>query len=150
MGIGDVIEERGMGTFQILHIILLSVPALLIPSHNFIQTFSAGVPAHHCRVWTGRNYTGSTNQTGGLLRAFIPADKGGNLEPCSRYTQPQWQLLDESGTHNTSGIETEPCLDGWEYDRSVFTSSIVAENLETDDMVVLKLSEFINLLQIRM
>ncbi|XP_078516990.1 solute carrier family 22 member 6-B-like isoform X2 [Lissotriton helveticus] len=127
MGFGDVIEERGMGTFQILHITLLTVPALLIPSHNFIQTFSAGVPDHHCRVWTSSNGSRSTNRTGGQLRAFIPTDTGGRLEPCRRYTRPQWQLLDENGTHNASGIETEPCLDGWEYDRSVFISSIVAE-----------------------
>ncbi|XP_069500856.1 solute carrier family 22 member 6-A-like isoform X2 [Ambystoma mexicanum] len=128
MAFGDIVEEQGLGLFQILLVLLLSIPALLVPSHNFIQNFSAGVPEHRCRIWEVTNGSDTSNRMADLLRAFIPVDGDGKLQTCQRYAHPQWHLLKVNSTAaNVSVMETEPCRDGWEYDQSVFTSTIITE-----------------------
>lgn len=90
-----------------------------------------------------------------LLRAFIPMDSSGaKLDRCrrlgifaipspycmirsthwhqflphwSRYVEPQWQLLAENSSINTSLLRTEECLDGWAFDQSEFFSTTVSE-----------------------
>lgn len=90
-----------------------------------------------------------------LLRAFIPMDSSGaKLDRCrrlrifaisslycmirsthwhqflphwSRYVEPQWQLLADNSSINTSLLRTEECLDGWAFDQSEFLSTTVSE-----------------------
>ncbi|XP_064407780.1 solute carrier family 22 member 6-B-like [Latimeria chalumnae] len=134
MGFGDLLESVGsMGRFQLLHVCLLSIPALMMASHNLLQNFTAGTPEHHCRVQVRANGTQGSNRThqleeAELARAFIPVDGKQRLERCLRFTEPHWHLLEPNRTLvNATGTETEPCMDGWTYDRSVFSSSIVSE-----------------------
>lgn len=125
----------GMGRFQILHVTLLVIPVLLTASHNLLQNFSAAVPEHHCRVRLLANDTHwPTNRTQNLeteediLRISIPKDDAGNLEKCLRFVIPQWQLLYSNATaDNRTQMETEPCQDGWMYDKSIFTNTIITE-----------------------
>ncbi|KAM8971474.1 solute carrier family 22 member 20-like isoform 2-T2 [Sarcophilus harrisii] len=53
-------------------------------------------------------------------------DKGGKPERCLRFTEPQWHLLNANSTEELK-LDTEDCLDGWVYDKSIFLSSIVIE-----------------------
>ncbi|XP_034632311.1 solute carrier family 22 member 6-B-like [Trachemys scripta elegans] len=115
-------KEQRMGFFQTILVILVFLPLLMVASHNFLQNFTAAVPRHWCYIPAGDNDT--TEVTGDLLKIYIPMD--GNQEPdrCLRFSTPQWQLLAPNGTSTNA---TEPCLDGWTYDRSVFNSTIITE-----------------------
>uniref|UniRef100_A0A674I2U9 Major facilitator superfamily (MFS) profile domain-containing protein n=1 Tax=Terrapene triunguis TaxID=2587831 RepID=A0A674I2U9_9SAUR len=115
-------KEQRMGFFQTILVVLIFLPLLMVASHNFLQNFTAAVPRHWCYIPAGDNDT--TEVTGDLLKIYIPMD--GNQEPdrCLRFSTPQWQLLAPNGTSTNA---TEPCLDGWVYDRSVFNSTIITE-----------------------
>ncbi|XP_030075175.1 solute carrier family 22 member 6-B isoform X2 [Microcaecilia unicolor] len=142
MGFRKLIEEETrMGPFQMVHVTLLCFPLLLVPSHNLMQIFTAAVPAHRCHISIDgdhkANITHYPNTSGGAnfskdpWHAFVPMDADQKPEQCLRFKAPQWQLL--AGNTSSVGYETEICIDGWEYDRSIFTSTIVSEwNLVCD------------------
>uniref|UniRef100_A0A8D2J6G6 Major facilitator superfamily (MFS) profile domain-containing protein n=1 Tax=Varanus komodoensis TaxID=61221 RepID=A0A8D2J6G6_VARKO len=110
----------GMGRFQVLHVALLVTPVLLTASHNLLQNFSAAIPEHHCRIRPSSNAT--------ILWISIPKDASGKPERCRRFVTPRWHLLNASAAgENETWTDTEPCRDGWVYDRSVFSNTIVME-----------------------
>ncbi|XP_065409080.1 solute carrier family 22 member 6-A-like [Chrysemys picta bellii] len=123
----------GMGRFQIIYAILLAIPVFIIASHNLLQNFTAATSEHHCQVHININNTPYTNLTGklaakDLLRVSIPMDSNLQPEKCHRFVTMQWQLLDSNATvTNLTELETEPCADGWVYDKSIFTSTIITE-----------------------
>uniref|UniRef100_A0A8C3H527 Major facilitator superfamily (MFS) profile domain-containing protein n=1 Tax=Chrysemys picta bellii TaxID=8478 RepID=A0A8C3H527_CHRPI len=123
----------GMGRFQIIYAILLALPVFMTASHHLLQNFTAATSEHHCHVHININNTPYTNLTGNLaakdlLRVSVPMDS--NMQPvkCHRFVTTQWQLLDSSATViNLTELETEPCADGWVYNKSIFTSTIITE-----------------------
>uniref|UniRef100_A0A8D2J4I0 Major facilitator superfamily (MFS) profile domain-containing protein n=1 Tax=Varanus komodoensis TaxID=61221 RepID=A0A8D2J4I0_VARKO len=125
----------GMGRFQVLHVALLVTPVLLTASHNLLQNFSAAIPEHHCRIRPSSNATARpTNRTQRpgseeeILWISIPKDASGKPERCRRFVTPRWHLLNASAAgENETWTDTEPCRDGWVYDRSVFSNTIVME-----------------------
>ncbi|XP_074861018.1 solute carrier family 22 member 6-A-like isoform X3 [Carettochelys insculpta] len=123
----------GMGRFQIIQVALLAIPMLMTASHHLLQNFSAAVPGHHCQIHVTANTTQGTNATHGLsakdlLRISIPMDGDWEPEKCHRFVTTQWQLLNPNATvPNGTEMETEPCMDGWTYDKSVFTNTIIME-----------------------
>ncbi|XP_040184571.1 solute carrier family 22 member 20-like [Rana temporaria] len=128
MAFADLLDRLGgVGTFQIVHSIFLAFPVLMVATHNFLQNFTAAFPAHHCEPKPGINGTdGLTYQE--FLRITVPTDQKGQPEKCRRFTEPQWSFLHPNATMaNITGIETESCVDGWVYDRSVIRSSIITE-----------------------
>uniref|UniRef100_A0A8C3XB19 Solute carrier family 22 member 11 n=1 Tax=Catagonus wagneri TaxID=51154 RepID=A0A8C3XB19_9CETA len=117
--------------------VLLVLTALLAAaSMSFlvlVENFSAAVPGHRC--WVRLLDNGSevpANLTAeALLAVSIPPGPNHRPHQCLRFRQPQWQLLDPNATAtNLSEAATEPCVDGWVYDRSTFTSTIVTEGLK--------------------
>lgn len=124
-------QVGGSGRFQVINVTLLSVPLLFMACHNLLQNFTAAVPGHRCHGATNVTCGGNGSRgsdCGGVLRASIPTDGHGALQKCRRFVSPQWQLLDPNGTGvEDAEPETEPCRDGWQYDGSVFTSTIVTE-----------------------
>uniref|UniRef100_A0A8C3IHL2 Major facilitator superfamily (MFS) profile domain-containing protein n=1 Tax=Chrysemys picta bellii TaxID=8478 RepID=A0A8C3IHL2_CHRPI len=123
----------GMGRFQIIYAILLAIPVFMTASHNLLQNFIAATSEHHCHVHININNTPYTNLTGklaakDLLRVSVPMDSNQQPEKCHRFVTTQWQLLDSNATvTNLTKLETEPCADGWVYDKSIFTSTIITE-----------------------
>uniref|UniRef100_A0A8C3I0W1 Major facilitator superfamily (MFS) profile domain-containing protein n=1 Tax=Chrysemys picta bellii TaxID=8478 RepID=A0A8C3I0W1_CHRPI len=108
----------GMGRFQIIYVNLLAIPFFMLASHNLLQNFTAATSEHHCHVHININNTPDTNLTGNNLQP----------EKCHRFVTMQWQLLDSNATvTNLTELETEPCADGWVYDKSIFTSTIITE-----------------------
>ncbi|XP_008049353.1 solute carrier family 22 member 11 [Carlito syrichta] len=131
MAFTEVLEQAGgMGLFQTLLVLSLFLPSVLVPSQTLLENFSAAIPGHRC--WTHVLDNGSevpANVTPeALLAVSIPPGPDGGPHRCRRFRQPQWQLLDPNATAaNWSEAATEPCVDGWVYDRSTFTSTIVAQ-----------------------
>uniref|UniRef100_A0A8C3FQY0 Major facilitator superfamily (MFS) profile domain-containing protein n=1 Tax=Chrysemys picta bellii TaxID=8478 RepID=A0A8C3FQY0_CHRPI len=108
----------GMGRFQIIYAILLPIPVFMLASHNLLQNFTAATSEHHCHVHININNTPYTNLTGNNQQP----------EKYHRFVTTQWQLLDSNATvTNLTELETEPCADGWAYDKSIFTSTIITE-----------------------
>ncbi|XP_053505506.1 solute carrier family 22 member 6 [Ictalurus furcatus] len=134
MGFADLLDEiGGLGRFQLIHIMLLSIPGLLMASQNLLNNFTAGIPAHHCTIpnlTSALNLSMSEEDEISLLRAFIPEAES-QLSKCSRYLQPQWHLVERNHSHsgnvNLTEMETESCVDGWTYKRTEFISTIVSE-----------------------
>ncbi|XP_069665512.1 solute carrier family 22 member 6-A-like [Haliaeetus albicilla] len=122
MAFASLLEHvGGMGRFQVASVLLLALPILMMASHNLLQNFTAATSDHRCRFHWEANATSLDPQD--LLKVSVPQG-----ERCRRFVTPQWWLLEANGSApNTSWLETEPCRDGWTYDRSVFTSTIITE-----------------------
>uniref|UniRef100_A0A8C6VTV3 Major facilitator superfamily (MFS) profile domain-containing protein n=1 Tax=Naja naja TaxID=35670 RepID=A0A8C6VTV3_NAJNA len=117
MTFADILDNvGGMGRFQRMMVSFLAIPLLMLASHNLLQNFTAGIPQHHCQI---------PDQ---LLRISIPTDTNRRPEQCRRFVAPEWRFLDPNATlSNETVFDTEACEDGWTYDRSLFSNTIVSE-----------------------
>ncbi|XP_006861149.1 PREDICTED: solute carrier family 22 member 12 [Chrysochloris asiatica] len=122
----------GLDRFQVLQTVALVIPIMWLTTHGMLENFSGAVPGHRCWVPLLDNRTAQasapeTLSPEALLTVSIPP--GPNQEPhqCRRFRYPQWQLLEPNVTVNWSEAATEPCMDGWVYDHSTFTSTIVTQ-----------------------
>lgn len=131
MAFAELLERAGGGgLFQALQVFTLLLPSILVPPQLLMENFSAAIPGHRCwaHVLDNSSEAPANLTSEALLTISIPP--GPNHEPhqCLRFRQPQWQLLDPNATAtNWSEAATEPCVDGWVYDNSTFTSTIVAK-----------------------
>uniref|UniRef100_A0A8C4R149 Major facilitator superfamily (MFS) profile domain-containing protein n=1 Tax=Eptatretus burgeri TaxID=7764 RepID=A0A8C4R149_EPTBU len=134
MAFANVLETVGAsGKFQVLHVCFLSLFVLNISCHFVGHVFLAATPQHHCRVPWLENasleapWVSSWNLSKeSLLRVAIPWEQD-SPSKCSRYVRPQWQLLLNDSADVSDDIEIEGCVDGWEFDTSEFSSTIVME-----------------------
>ncbi|XP_036620245.1 solute carrier family 22 member 11-like [Trichosurus vulpecula] len=151
MAFEDVLPEVGdKGRFQILQVLSFALPLIFISMQYLIENFTAFVPEHRCWVHLLDNTSALLNVSGNLnfsslLKLSIPLDSNGKLEKCHRFFWPQGLPLGPNVTgQNLSQLEMEPCVDGWVYDQSIFTSSIVTEwDLVCDSQILKSLSQSI-------
>ncbi|KAM9130655.1 organic cation/carnitine transporter 2-like [Pangshura tecta] len=124
------------GPFQRLVFFLLS--ASIVPNGftGLSIVFLAGAPQHRCRL------PASANLSREWLNAGIPREvQGGREGPssCRRYRLESLANFSARGLQpgrdvDLSQLEQEKCLDGWEYSRELYRSTIVTEwNLVCDD-----------------
>lgn len=134
MAFGDLLDlVGGTGRFQILHVTLLCIPVLMMASHNLLQNFVASVPPHHCSAYT--NLSQSQLSPEEILLITVPRDQTDKPLRCQRYITPQWHLLAENGTSgsmeqgDTDGLadELEACTDGWSYNMTERSSTIISD-----------------------
>uniref|UniRef100_A0A8C3N2K7 Solute carrier family 22 member 4 n=1 Tax=Geospiza parvula TaxID=87175 RepID=A0A8C3N2K7_GEOPR len=117
------------GRFQRLVFFLLS--ASIIPNgfNGMSVVFLAGTPEHRCVVPRGANLSGEWRN------ASIPLElRDGQEVPsrCRRYRLAALANFSALGLRPGSDVELEaleqePCLDGWEYSRDVYHSTIITE-----------------------
>ncbi|XP_010750841.1 solute carrier family 22 member 6 isoform X2 [Larimichthys crocea] len=132
MPFGDLLEMVGStGRFQVLHVTLLSIPVLMMASHNLLQNFVANVPLHYCKAHT--NLSQSQLSPEETLLITVPLDQKGKPERCQRYVTPQWHLLVKNGSSaeqvDTHGfdVDLQGCTDGWSYDITERSSTIISD-----------------------
>ncbi|XP_015264757.1 PREDICTED: solute carrier family 22 member 5 [Gekko japonicus] len=124
------------GPFQRLIFFLLS--ASIIPNgfNGLSAVFLIDTPEHWCRV------PASANLSSEWLNVSIPLEKRDGLQVPSRCRRYRLEaLVNFSALNlqpgrdvNLSQVEQEKCLDGWEYSRDPYLSTIVTEwNLVCDN-----------------
>ncbi|KAL0993943.1 hypothetical protein UPYG_G00115880 [Umbra pygmaea] len=131
MAFDDLLEQVGSTSrFQILHVALLSMPILMMASHNLLQNFAASVPQHHCSAHQNLSLVSLSPQE--VLLLTVPLDQNNKIQKCQRYVVPQWQLMHQNGTsgdrmYDRSDAALQGCEDGWQYDNTEMKSTIITE-----------------------
>ncbi|XP_062909310.1 organic cation/carnitine transporter 2-like isoform X1 [Mobula hypostoma] len=117
---------RGWGPHQKFLFFLLSVSVIPNGFTGLSIIFVGDVPEHHCLIPENLNLSEAwRNKTIPLQGAEQQRSR------CSRYRLDVIMNLSETFPDpdflNMSEIEQEPCLDGWEYSKEQYISTIVSE-----------------------
>ncbi|XP_040838916.1 solute carrier family 22 member 7 [Ochotona curzoniae] len=131
MGFEELLEQvGGFGPFQLRNLALLALPRILLPLHFLLPVFLAAVPAHRCALPGAPT---NLSHQDAWLETYVPREPDGTFSSCLRFAHPQAPQNITLGREGPSPGElggtpsTVPCSQGWEYDRSEFSSTITTE-----------------------
>uniref|UniRef100_A0A0A9Y7Z4 Organic cation transporter 1 n=2 Tax=Lygus hesperus TaxID=30085 RepID=A0A0A9Y7Z4_LYGHE len=132
LDLDDLLPHVGeFGRYQKCLLFLVCLPACIPCGFcAFNQLFMADSPDHWCRIPTLEDHV-----TDPILRKTmgIPVTEGSNgtFEKCMRYAVNWTEIMELYGkgynVTSNSSWPTENCLDGWEFDLSITSSSIVID-----------------------
>ncbi|KAE8752452.1 hypothetical protein FOCC_FOCC000923 [Frankliniella occidentalis] len=132
MDLDDLLPQVGeFGRYQKILLWFVCLPACIPCGFcAFNQLFMADTPPHWCRNLELENVLPNISQEHRKMLS-IPADgPNGTYRSCARYSVNWTALLKSMSPYDlepNSSWATEPCYDGWEYDTSEITSSIVID-----------------------
>lgn len=125
----SILEEvKGFGRYQLLVLLMLSIPRMVTPGHFLLNNFIAWTPPHRCDLGSladsAPGLFGNLSQEQ-MLAVSIPLGGDGRPDSCRMFSEPQLQLLDNvsAGAH----LPAVACRSGWVYDNDTFTSTVVTE-----------------------
>ncbi|KAJ0061494.1 hypothetical protein NL108_005354 [Boleophthalmus pectinirostris] len=127
------------GSYQWRLLILLSLTIVPNGFTGLSIVFLADTPSHRCHIPAEANLSAAWMNSSIPLEVEQSRDSDAAVPSrCARYKLRVLREFSERGLEpedvNVSRVETEPCLDGWEYDTSVYTSTIITEwDLVCDD-----------------
>lgn len=131
MGFEELLHQvGGFGPFQLRNLALMALPRVLVPMHFLLPIFMAAVPTHHCAL---PGAPANLSHQDLWLKAHLPLENDGSFSSCLRFAYPKALPNVTLGTEVYNSGESEgdpltvPCSQGWEYDRSEFSSTIATE-----------------------
>lgn len=118
------------GRFQKQVFYLLCLRAIPCGFIALSVVFLAATPHHHCLIPPQANLT-PVWENSSIPMEGRSADGAPIRSRCSRYRLTDLRRFAERGLMpadvNWSAVATEGCLDGWQYDQSIYTSTVVSE-----------------------
>ncbi|XP_005359811.1 solute carrier family 22 member 7 [Microtus ochrogaster] len=131
MGFEEILDKvGGFGPFQLRNLMLMALPRVLLPMHFLLPVFIAAVPVHHCAL---PGAPANLTHQDLWLDAHLPRETDGSFSSCLRFAHPKAlpNTTLATGAHSSGEPEGEPttvpCSQGWEYNRSEFSSTIATE-----------------------
>ncbi|XP_048021546.1 solute carrier family 22 member 4-like isoform X2 [Megalobrama amblycephala] len=114
------------GPFQRTVFTLLCLSIIPNGFTGLSMVFMGDTPAHHCLIPAALNITDEWRNVS------IPLDEDSRLTKCSRHRVDIVKNYSDRGLLpwvdvNVSSIPREACVDGWEYDKETYISTIVTE-----------------------
>ncbi|XP_035979918.1 solute carrier family 22 member 7 isoform X1 [Halichoerus grypus] len=127
----ELLDQVGsFGPFQLWNVALLALPRVLLPMNFLLPVFLAAVPAHRCAL---PGAPANFSHQHAWLEAHLPQEPDGTLSSCLYFTHSQalpnttfWGAGQSPGQLEGEP-STAPCPQGWDYDRSEFSSTIATE-----------------------
>ncbi|XP_035665062.1 organic cation transporter protein-like [Branchiostoma floridae] len=119
----DVLREHlgEFGRYQKLAALLTVLIGPSVGATMFAQAFLAATPAHHCRFYQNDS-SAMYGHPSERLSSSVPME---NVDGTWRYSS--CLMYNGSGETSTESNQTVTCSHGWEYDQSVYHSTVVTD-----------------------
>ncbi|XP_078685957.1 organic cation transporter protein-like isoform X2 [Branchiostoma floridae x Branchiostoma belcheri] len=110
------------GRYQKLAAVLIILVGPSVGATMLAQAFLAATPGHHCRLYQN-NSSGMYGHPSGRLNVSVPME---NVDGTSRFSS--CLMYNRSGgTATGDNLTVISCIHGWEYDMSIYHSTVVTE-----------------------
>ncbi|XP_035684136.1 solute carrier family 22 member 21-like [Branchiostoma floridae] len=106
------------GRYQKLAALLIVLVGPSVGATMFAQAFLAATPAHHCRLYQNDS-SAMYGHPSERLNLSVPME---NVDGTWRYSSCLMYNRTSAGSN-----QTVRCSDGWEYDQSVYRSTVVTD-----------------------